>query len=70
MFWDGFFTGFGISAIIFGVWVGLIARKQLALEAALGNLLHEALTELRRTLQRIAEAHDDDEVVDDDGGDL
>jgi hypothetical protein len=70
MFWNGFFTGLGVGAIIFGVWVGLIARKQLALEAALGNLLYETLTELRRTLQRIAEAHDDDEVVDDDGGDL
>ena len=68
MFWDGFFTGFGVGAIIFGVWVGLIARKQLALEAALGNLLYEALTELRKTLQRIAETHEDDEVVEDDGG--
>lgn len=66
MFWDGFFAGFGVSAIIFGVWAGLIARKQLALEAALGNLLYEALTELRRTLQRVAETQKDDEV--DDGG--
>jgi hypothetical protein len=70
MFWNGFFTGFGVGAIIFGVWVGLIALRQLALEAALGNLLYEALTELRKTLQRVAETHKDDEVVDDDGGDL
>jgi len=70
MFWDGFFTGLGVGAIIFGVWVGLIARKQLALEAALGNLLYETLTELRRTLQRLAETHEDDEVERDGGGDL
>jgi hypothetical protein len=60
MFWQGFFTGLGVGAIIFGVWVGLIAQKQLALEAALGNLLYESLTELRRTLQRVAETHEDD----------
>jgi hypothetical protein len=70
MFWNGFFTGLGVSAIIFGVWVGLIARKQLAIEAALGNLLYEALTELRRTLERLAETHEDSEVVENDGGDL
>ena len=46
MFWQGFLTGLSVGAIIFGVWVGLIARKQLAIEAALGNLLYEALTEL------------------------
>ena len=71
MFWQGFLTGLGVGAIIFGVWVGLIARKQLAIEAALGNLLYEALTELRRTLQRLAETHDeDDEVEQVGGGDL
>ena len=70
MFWDGFFTGLGVGATIFGVWVGLIVRKQLAIEAALGNLLYEALTELRKTLQRLAETHKDDEVEREGGGDL
>jgi hypothetical protein len=70
MFWDGFLTGLGVGAIIFGVWVGLIAQRQIAIEAALGNLLYEALTELRRTLQHLAETHEDSEVVKDDGGDL
>jgi hypothetical protein len=70
MFWNGFLTGLGVGAIIFGVWVGLIARRQIAIEAALGNLLYEALTELRRTLQCLAETHEDSEVEGDDGGDL
>jgi hypothetical protein len=68
MFWQGFLTGLGVGAIIFGVWVGLIVRKQLAIEAALGNLLYEALTELRRTLQRLAETHDEDNEVEQVGG--
>jgi hypothetical protein len=51
MFWQGFFTGLGVGAIIFGVWVALIVKQQLALEAALGSLLHEALQTLNEILE-------------------
>lgn len=51
MFWQGFLTGLGVGAIIFGVWVALIVKQQFALEAALGALLHEALQTLNEILQ-------------------
>jgi hypothetical protein len=58
MFWQGFLTGLGVGAIIFGVWVALIVRQQYALEAALGSLLHEALQTLSEILHSRIEAAD------------
>jgi len=51
MFWHGFIVGLATGALIFGVWVALLVKQQLALEAALGSLLHEALTTLTEILQ-------------------
>jgi hypothetical protein len=68
MFWQGFLTGLGVGAIIFGVWVALIVKQQFALEAALGSLLHEALQTLSEILHSQLGAadgqHKEVEVVD------
>jgi len=55
MFWQGFLAGISAGAIIFGVWAALLLKQQLALEAALGSLLHEALMTIADLLRVLSD---------------